>query len=185
MNELAYCEEQQKEKLFYCSILNDYHRRFQTFLRSCAFAKADKIKKHLLTFSDVHRTIDTFNYIVHRPIWIKKREQMDTRQQPNTDRDNKRQRYSQGRQNGDRIVNNDLDDQMRLPTNLKFGDVFKQANTGNAPKLNHADGSQRCHNFHHRGFCWNTCARKHSHQKRLTIQEKVEGRKYLQDILGR
>ena len=153
MNELAYCEEQQKEKLFYCSILNDYHRRFQTFLRSCAFAKAEKIKKHLLTFSDVHRTIDTFNYIVHHPIWIKKREQVDTRQQPNTDRDNKRQRYSQGRQNGDRIVNNDLDDQMRLPTNLKFGDVFKQANTGNAPKLNHADGSQRCHNFHHRGFC--------------------------------
>ena len=123
--------------------------------------------------------------IVHRPIWIKKREQVDTRQQPNTDRENKRQRYSRGRQNGDRIVNDDLDDQMRLPNNLKFGDVFKQANTGNAPRLNHTDVSQRCHNFHHRGFCWTTCSRKHSHQKKLTKKEKVDGRRYLQDILGR
>lgn len=73
----------------------------------------------------------------------KKRETPETRQQPNTDRDNKRQCYSQRRQSNDKTINHDLDDQMHLPDNLKFGDIFKFVNTGEHPPLKHADGAAR------------------------------------------
>ena len=115
----------------------------------------------------------------------KKRETPETRQQPNTDRDNKRQCYSQRRQSNDKTINHDLDDQMHLPDNLKFGDIFKFVNTGEHPPLKHADGAARWHNYHHRGFCWPTYTYKSSHSCILTAKQKSDGRKYLQTLLGK
>ena len=121
----------------------------------------------------------------HWPPVDKKGEHQETRQQPRTDCDNNKKRYSQGRQSNDRIVNQNLDDQMRIPRNLKFCDIFKLINTGNHPPLKHSDGTARCHNYHHRGFCWPTCNYNESHSRHLTDKEKPDGRKYIQNLLGK
>ena len=72
-NECPYREEFVKHKHFYVSILDDYHRRFQTFVQSCAFGDADKLRKSQLQFEKICETIELFEYIVRTPSWLLKR----------------------------------------------------------------------------------------------------------------
>ena len=184
-NKLTYREEQQKDKLFYASVLDDYNRRFQTFLRSCAFAKADKLRRNQLDFETICTTIETFGYQTRQPIWMKKRD-AENNHSFNPSRDNnKRQRQAGLRpDNRNKVINDDIDDKMHLPNNTKFGDVFKPENRNLTPSLPHADGSIRCLNYHHRGFCWSNCNFINSHNKKLTSKEIEDGRKYLQNLLN-
>lgn len=54
---------------FYTSLLNDYHRRFMTFLKSCAHGKLDNLKFSQLFFHRIHQTLEEESYQVRVPLW--------------------------------------------------------------------------------------------------------------------
>ena len=50
--------------------------------------------------------------------------------------------------------------------------------------MNHPDGSEKCHNWHHRGRCDTKCPRLASHSKKLTEAEIEGGKAYVQKVLA-
>ena len=145
------------------------------------------MKTNQLSFETICEKVETFEYTVRCPVWMKKRENENNVQQRNDGNSGKRQHYSRGRQNLDRTTatNQHIDDQMCLPATVKFGDVFRQENRQGTPNLLHQDGTERCLNFHHRGRCRHNCRSQQSHNKTLNYQEKADGRKYMRTLLGK
>ena len=72
-HENLYREEFFKHKYFYASLLDDYHRRFQSFVQSCAFGQVDKLKITQLHFEKLTEAIELFEYNVRIPTWLQKR----------------------------------------------------------------------------------------------------------------
>ena len=56
-----------KKKCFYASILYDLHRRFQTFVQSCALGDADKLRRSQLYFEKICEAVELFEYNVRAP----------------------------------------------------------------------------------------------------------------------
>lgn len=191
LNECLYREEFLKNKHFYVSILDDYHRRFQTFVQSCAFGSVDKLRTSQLQFDKICESVELFEYVVRTPSWLLKRTRPASNPQsaPSTtacDISHKRQRTTNQRSTtSEKVINTHLDEQMRPPRSIKFGTIFNPTNRDGIKPTPHPDGSNKCNNFHHRGFCWSNCRYKHSHEKILTESEINSGRKYLNDLIGK
>ena len=180
-----------KHKHFYVSLLDDYHRRFQTFVQSCAFGEADKLRRNQLHFEKICDSIELFEYTVRTPSWLSKRNRPNPTQTQSSnpqggENGNKRIRPNPIRSSsGDKVVNPNIDQQKRPPRNIRFGDVFNPSNREGIQETNHPDGQNKCNNYHHRGFRWSTCRYRNSHDKVLTPSELTSGRKYLSDLLGK
>ena len=55
---------------------------------------------------------------------------------------------------GDKIINKNMDEKMKIPADLKYGDIFHPEMRKGFPAVNHDDGTIKCNNYHHRGFCY-------------------------------
>ena len=158
-NEYLYREEFVKNKPFYVSVLDDYHRRFQMFVQSFAFGNSDKLRRSQLHFETLCNEIELFEYSVRTPSWILKRNKPEPTQSALTyrqsnDPSNKRSRPNNIRStSGEKVVNNNIDPQMRPPASIRFGAIFNPTNREKIPSVPHPDGIEKCNNFHHRGFC--------------------------------
>ena len=180
-----------KHKHFYVSLLDDYHRRFQTFVQSCAFGESNKLHRNQLHFEKICEAIELFEYLVRIPTWLSKR----NRQEPSTipsfnpqsgDSGNKRTRTNNHRSTpGGKVLNHNVDSQIQPPRNIRFGDIFNPTNRLGVQKTKHPDGQHKCNNYHYCGFCWSTCHYQNSHDKVLTPAELTSVKKHLSDLLGK
>lgn len=191
-NECLYREEFLKNKHFYVSLLDDYHRRFQTFIQSCAFDEVDQLRHSQLKFEKLCDSIELFEYMVRTPSWLLKRSRPEQSPQTTptytlTSSETKRPRSNTTLRSssGEKVVNLHIDPQMQPPRTIRFGALFNPENRDGTKTTNQPDGQFKCNNYHHRGFCWSTCRYKHSHDKTLTSSELTVGRKYLADLLGK
>ena len=181
-NEPLYKEMAREHPTFYISVLDDLHRRFQTFIHSCAFGVFDDLKISHVKFDEVTRKIDNYEYNVRKPIWLPKpkrkeqelQPQQHSRPDPSGDTPTKRRKTTNPTR-GDNIPNPNLDKRMTVPTHLPFGRVFHRLNRQKVDDVRHTDGSQKCNHFHHRGWCWSNCEFKASHSKALTEDEITAG----------
>ena len=79
--------------------------------------------------------------------------------------------------------NPNLNEEMKIPEGIKFGDIFNRKNNEGIDRAKHAgaikhpEGSIKCNNLHHRGWCLKNCHFSESHEKTLTEEEKEEGKK--------
>ena len=55
------------------------------------------------------------------------------------------------RERGDMVVNNDMREEMKVPPPDTYEKVFNPDYWRNVPRVNHPDGSEKCHNWHYRG----------------------------------
>ena len=177
-NEETYIGLAEDNGLFYISLLNDYHYRFQNFLHSCSFGKVLELDLKQLDFSALHDRIELREYNTRQPRWMTKRSTPST---PTKKRGgSKRQRPDV---ESSRVPNPDKDDLLRVPAPLRFRGIFHPMNRSGIPAVNHSDGTVKCNNFHHRGHCFSSCKYKASHNKPLSQKEREDNRKYVLDLI--
>lgn len=178
-NESLYREEFTKNKYFYVSLLDDCHRRFQTFVQSCAFGDAEKLRHNQLHFEKICDVIELFGYSVRVPSWLSKRSRPEPTSTPSfnpqsSDGGNKRSTPNTYQStSGEKVVNPYVDSQMRSPRNIRFSDIFNLTNRNDIKKTNHPDGQHTCNNY------------QAYHDKTLTPSELSAGRKYLSSLHGK
>ena len=82
------------------------------------------------------------------------------------------------------VVNDDIREKMKVPPPDTYEKVFNPDFWRSVPRVNHPDGSEKCHNWHHRGRCDTKCPRLASHSKKLTDSEVEAGKGYVQKVLA-
>ena len=195
-NEVTY-HDHQEEWTFYPSVLDHIHRRVQMFLHSASSGKISKLRIRQIDFSFLIDSIEGYTYHYHAPKWLKasrKRSFDEVEKEtptgggpssssgrPNNKNSNDQQKRENKR--GEKVMNGKLDDNMKIPGNLKYGEIFHPDLRKNVPVVNHDDGTVKCNNFHHRGFCYTKCKFKASHNKTLSENELLKMRKYRSTLI--
>ena len=188
MHEFLYVDKSAENPMFYASLCDDYHRRHQTFIHSLEFKEVDRMAVDHMNFEELTDRIDRFEYNVHRPTFIPRKRPQDREQD---DRKKKRHKPNdpKGGKYSDSVNNPNLADEMKVPEGVKFGDIFNRKNKEGIEKtehkgaIKHPDGSVKCNNWHHRGWCLKTCHFSDSHEKTLSDEEKADGKKYVESLL--
>lgn len=72
---------------------------------------------------------------------------------------------------------------MKVPKPDTYEKVFHPDYWGKVPACNHPDGTEKCHNWHHRGRCHSKCEKIGSHAKKLTKDEIDCGKEYVKKEL--
>ena len=189
-NERVYRDQAKQNPDLYLSILNDYHRRFMTFLISCGFGKWNKIQTRQLHFERIFEGIKEETYIIRTPSWAKllapKRlhSQISTEPHPGSVPSTpvKRARLERNK----RVVNPNFDEELSVPHPLTFQQIFSLENRRKITPALHDDGSIKCNNYHHRGYCRERgCHYAHSHTKTLSAKEKVAAKNFLHACIAK
>ena len=165
---------------FYVSVLDELHRRTQTFIHSAADGLISSLKTKQLDFSIILDSIENHTYFVRRPHGLPKHKP-DPPQHPQ--QPNKKHRTPNAR--GELVYNNNVHKDMQVPKPGTYHDVFAPEFTRGLKIRNHRDGTEKCNNFHHRGRCYSNCHRIASHSKTLTATEISEGRDSMLKAFGR
>ena len=188
-NEKLYTDLGDANDMFYYSTTFDFHRRFHTYLQSCAFGKYEKLKLKILDFSHIYDDIEEDRYSTRPPNFIKKRtaERATTYESgtdPKAPPKKKPRKDRKGR--GDKVSNNDFDKALKAPSPLTYKQAFHPKNRRKTPAPTHSDGTIMCNNFRHHGYCWEKeCKYSASHGKKLSDTEKKECKKYLADLVAK
>ena len=93
----------------------------------------------------------------------------------NGDRPTNRRRFGRG----DVVINENQYPDMKVPSPGTYHDVFSPDCLRGLKFINHADGTQKCNNYHHRGRCHTKCDRVNSHNKNLSTEEVAAGKKFV------
>lgn len=73
---------------------------------------------------------------------------------------------------------------MKIPSPGTYHNVFNPKYIG-TKKFTHQDGTTKCNNWYHRGFCHSDCQRISSHNKTLTANEVATGKALALKAFGR
>ena len=169
MNEFIYADKKEENAMLFASLLNDFHRRHMTFIHSPGDKQVTSMAIEQMDFSKITNKIDCFEHVVNRPSWIPKRDPKDRHKQENDN--NKRQKPNNGFKARVETINNAKQDPaLKLPTGMKFGDVFRDRDGVEA--VDHPDGTKKCNNWHYRGWCIKDCRYGASSQMTRRRREK-------------
>ena len=86
--------------------------------------------------------------------------------------DKKKQKIQKDR--GNRIENTKIFQELKVPAPLTYEKVFHPHIRYKVETADHQDGTAKCNNYHHRGWCWDKgCKYSGSHGKSLCEAEVV------------
>jgi len=186
-HERSYKEIEHDHLFFYASLLQYIHRRTQHYIHSASHGSVSKLKTGNLSFSDLLEDIEDGDYVPIQPKWLKQNKK-SIRDHPNdppshnptggagsNNRPKKKSRES--------VDNDNIVAELKCPANLAYREVFHPANRRGIPEVPHADGSVRCNNWFHRGWCTKECTLKASHSKPLSPDEQTKCKEYLQKLI--
>lgn len=193
-NQIAYKKYEKENDLFYISLCDEWMRRTQTFIHSGACGKIGNLKREHVDFMPTLMDIEFHRYYVRRPCWLprpkRKQETGGTGAGAGNGGGGKGQgkgsvlkKRNYGR--GEIVVNENLEEDMKVPSAVTYKELFSPDYIGKMKYVNHADGSHKCHNWHHNGKCWSNCDRIESHKKKLNKKEIEEGRKFVLEVFGK
>lgn len=173
--ERVYRDQARSHPDLYLSLLNDYHRRFMTFLISCGFGKWNKLQTRQLHFECIFEGIEEETYTVRTPSWAKLLAPKRSHKKnlsgylPGLETDRNR-----------RVPNPNFHEELSVPLPLTFQQIFSQENRRNITPALHDDSSIKCNNYHHRGYCqeWG-CYYAQSHNKTVSDKEKAAAKTFL------
>ena len=80
-NQTTYRRIERDAPLFYVALVDELHRRTQTFIHSCAHGRIEELNVKQLDFSRIFEEIENHRYFVRRPAWLP-REQNKRKPQP-------------------------------------------------------------------------------------------------------
>ena len=191
-HERSYKEIEHDFWYFYASLLQYIHRRTQHFIHSASHGLVSKLKLSKLNFSDLLEDIEDGDYVPIQPKWLKQ----NKRSTPPSGNDNSSNPPNPGRPTGsggagnrikkrikETIDNDKVDPDLKCPSTLAYREVFHPGNRKGIAEVPHSDGSVRCNNWFHRGWCTKDCAFKSSHSKDLSEDERSKCKEYLQKLI--
>ena len=199
-NERTYIVHGEDEWCFFASVLDHIHRRTQQFIHSAGEGKISNLKVRQLDFSTLMDEIEGFTFTYRIPKWLKTRKRSideiaspcttsgvsnnSNRRPTNNGTNNNTPRNQQtNSKKGEKVINNNVLDYLKIPSHLKYGDVFHPEMRKNIQTINHNDGTEKCNNWHHRGFCYSKCKWKSSHNKVLTQDEGNKCKDFVQKLI--
>ena len=176
---------------FYASLLQYFHRRTQHFVHSASQRLVSKLKLGKLKFADLLEDIEDGDYIPVQPKWLKQNKRSSPPPKdfnrseagagggdaPNSGPSNRRKKVRET------VDNEKIDPELKCPANLAYREIFHPGNRKGVTEVPHLDGSVRCNNWYHRGWCTKDCSLKASHSKQLTDDEKNKCKEYLQKLI--
>lgn len=178
---------------FYPRLLNDHHRKFMTYLKSCGHGKFDRIDFRQLNLDRIHESIEDDTYPVRLPDWAAELYQSTRRSASNSNPyDNtgdinpsakSKKRGRQENKKGNKVDNPNIDKELIAPPSLTYQQIFNPHIRKLVSKVSHDNKTMKCNNFHHRGFCYENCRCASSHGKNLTDNEKSNFKKHVQDLI--
>jgi len=188
-HERSYKEVENDHWFFYASLLQFIHRRTQHFIHSTSHGLLSKMKIGKLDFSDLLEDIEDGDYIPVQPKWLKNPKR-PSREQPNIISPSNNQGGGGANQRikkkpRETIDNDNIVADLKCPSNLPYREIFHPANRRGIPEVPHSDGSIRCNNWFHRGWCTKDCSLKASHGKPLQPDEQAKCKDYLQKLIAK
>jgi len=188
-HERSYKEVENDHWFFYASLLQFIHRRTQHFIHSTSHGLLSKLKIGKLNFSDLLEDIEDGDYIPVQPKWLKNPKR-PSRDHPNIVSPNANQGGGGTNQRNrkkprETIDNENILPELKCPSNQPYREVFHPANRRGIPEVPHSDGSIRCNNWFHRGWCTKDCTLKASHAKPLQPEEQAKCKDYLQKLIAK
>ena len=94
-----------------------------------------------------------------------------------------KKRLFNGKERGDLAFNNDVCEEVKVPKPDNYEKVFHPDYWRKVTPCKHPDGSEKCHNWHHRGRCHSKCARIASHSKKQLKEEIDCGKEYVRKVV--
>jgi len=194
-HERSYKEIEHDFWYFYASILQYIHRRTQHYVHSASHGLVSKLRVGKLSFSDLLEDIEDGDYAPIQPKWLKQ----NKRSTPPPGIGNQYNQLGTGHPSGggagtgtggrikkkvkETIDNEKVSPDLKCPSNLAYREVFHPANRRGVTEVPHSDGSIRCNNWFHRGWCTKDCTLKASHAKTLSDTEREKCKDYLQKLI--
>jgi len=168
----------------YASILDHIHRRSQHFIHSAGLGLVSKLKFRKLDFMDLLEEIEDGDYTPSKPKWLrnnKKRDPPPSSHHQEAHNDNSS--TSNRKKKKVHVENPKFDADLKCPEAIQYRVLFHPGNRRGVEEVKHEDGSTRCNNWFHRGWCIDTCPFKESHSKKLTANEKSKCKDYLNKLV--
>ena len=177
--------------IFYICLLDELHKKTQSFIHSCAHGKVEELNVRQLDFSQIFDDIEVHKYYAKRPLWLlrdyNKRkaapQQIGGGGGGSPGNGTPKKRTFNNQQRGDLGFNQNLQEQMKVLAPATYHQAFAPEFTKGIQRRNHKDGTEKCNNFHHRGRYHTKCPRIASHGKTLTAEEIAEGKSYVLEVL--
>ena len=195
-NERTYMVHGEDEWCFFASVLDHIHRRSQQFIHSAGEGHISKLKTRQLDFSNLIDEIEDFSYTYRTPKWLKtKKRSFDennntlnngggsTKRPSNTHASTNNDQKKRESKRGEKVINSHVNECLKVPQDLKYGDVFHPEMRKGITTINHNDGTEKCNNWHHRGFCYSKCKWKQSHNKTLSPDEIEKCKKFVKHLI--
>jgi len=190
-HERSYKEIEDDYWYFYASVLQYIHRRSQHFIHSASHGLVSKLKTGKLSFSDLLEDIEDGDYIPALPKWLKqsRKSSPPLKDSPSNHGADPGRPSPSGpsskpkKKVRETIDNENIDPDLKCPPARAYREVFHPANRRGVPEVQHTDGSIRCNNWFHRGWCTKDCTLKASHSKTLTPDERTKCKEYLNKLL--
>jgi len=195
-NERTY-RDHGEEWTFFPSILDHVHRRTQMFIHSAGEGMVSKLRTKQIDFTFLMENIEGYTYHYHTPKWLKSRKRSIDEQgssgsgsaPKSLHSEDKRSPNPPGNKNkredkrGEKIINRNVNEKLKVPSEFKYGDIFRPEQRRGLTAENHDDGTIKCNNWHHRGFCYGKCKLRASHEKKLSESEITCMQKYKDTLI--
>ena len=193
-NQALYKRIEKECSFFYTSLLDDFHRRTQSFIHSCAHGMISELKLKQLDFAPILEEIENHKYYARKPMWMPK--ENNKRKAPQAlpgaggpggsgITPGGQRRLFNNQERGDIVYNQNLHEDMKVLSPATYHKVFAPEFLKGVQRCNHPDGSEKCNNFHHRGRCHSKCPRIASHEKKLTAKEIECGKAFVLEVFGK
>ena len=178
-NEQVYTDLADQDPNFYVSVMFHYHSRFHKCIESGANGAISQLLRQMLDFSSIFKDIDEDRYIIKAPLWAQEIPVSRYNQKEEEEGPEKKKQKTK-RDKGRKIVNQNQCQELLCPAPLTYEQLFHPANRGGVKNKPHADGTIKCNNFHHHGYCWEKgCRYAGSHGKKLSDAEKEDSKEFL------
>jgi len=175
----------------YASILDHVHRRSQHFIHSAALGLVSKLKLRKLDFTDLLEEIEDGDYTPTKPKWLRnsnKKRDSSSSNEDTKEKDHGSQSNTGGpskKRKKVHVDNPDFDPDLKCPENYQYRALFHPGNRKGVQEVKHLDGSTRCNNWYHRGWCTESCPFKQSHSKTLQPEEKSKCKEYICKLVAK
>lgn len=100
----------------------DFHRRFHTYLQSCAFGKFEKLKLRQLDFAHIFDDIEEDRYAIRSPGFVKKRTVEKTNETENGTENRgppKKKARKDRKDRGEKVSNHNFEQKLKVPVSSK------------------------------------------------------------------
>ena len=191
IQQATYRRLEKENNIFYICLLDELHRKTQSFIHSCAHGRVDELNVRQLDFSQIFNEIEGHKYYAKKPLWLPRDYNKRKAAAPQVvgggggalNNVTPKKRQFNNRQRGDMVFNQNLQQDMKVPAPTTYHQVFAPEFTKGIQRRNHHDGTEKCNNFHHRGRCDSKCPRIASHAKTLTAEDIAQGKAYVSEVL--